>query len=175
MSDRMPEYVDPIQLADKQGVVKGHAAINSLGRLAEFLASDAGAVDIALNFRRQGRLVLIEGRLECVLQLICQSCLEAIECPVNHAVKLGVVTSIEQADRLPADYEPLLLDGEKVLVKEIVEDELLLLLPAFPKHQRACSMPTITENNNDAAKLSGKLVRENPFSILANLKNTGDL
>jgi len=175
MSDRLPEYIDPIQLADKQGIVKGHAAINSLGRLVDVLASDAGAVLVALHFRRQGRLVLIEGSLDGVLRLACQNCLAAIEWPVNHAVKLGVVTSIEQADRLPEDYEPLLLVGEKVLVRDIVEDELLLLLPAFPKHQRACAIPTKIEYPNSVAKPSGEPVRENPFSILANLKNTGDL
>lgn len=175
MSDRLPEYIDPIQLADKQGIVKGHATISSLARLADFLASDAGSIAVALYFRREGRLVLIEGRLEGLLQLVCQNCLEPIEWPISHTVRLGVVMSIEQADRLPEDYEPLLLVGEKILVKDIVEDELLLLLPTFPKHQRACPMPARTDYPSDVAKPNGKPVRENPFSILANLKNTGDL
>lgn len=146
MSDRLPEYIDPIQLADKQGIVKGHAAINSLGRLVDVLASDAGAVLVALHFRRQGRLVLIEGSLDGVLRLACQNCLAAIEWPVNHAVKLGVVTSIEQADRLPEDYEPLLLVGEKVLVRDIVEDELLLLLPAYSTRNASLLLRVLLEH-----------------------------
>ncbi|MBT9096700.1 YceD family protein [Methylovulum psychrotolerans] len=180
MLARLPEYIEPLHLADKRGALKGQIPLKDLNRLADLLVDDTGSVAIELFFQREGRLATIEGRLEAVLQLKCQSCLAALPWPVNSEVKLGIVTSIAQADKLPEIYEPLMLEGETMPLKELVEDELLLALPAFPKHDYACFKPIGFVE--DAAANKAKLIgddepspRENPFSILANLKNTGDL
>ncbi len=68
----------------------------------------------------------------------CQNCLDAVEVQINAEIKLGLISALEQLDRLPAGYEPLLIEAEKMLLKEIVEDELLLNLPPFPKHAFNC-------------------------------------
>lgn len=175
MLDRLPEHIDPIQLADKQGILKGQIPINSLNRLKDFLENDAGEISVELFFRREGRYPRAEGTLKGTLQLTCQNCLEAVELPVDIAVKLGIVTTIDQADRLPEGYEPLMVTGEKVLAKDIIEDELLLILPTYPKHQQACFVKTKQKYKADEQESSAAPARENPFSILANLKNTGDL
>jgi uncharacterized protein len=175
MLDRLPEYIDPLHLADKRGALKGRIPLSSLDRLADMLANDTGSVVIEFFFGREGRLAKIEGRIEAVLELKCQNCLQAVEWPVNSVIKLGIVTSIEQADRLPESYEPLLLEEEKVLLKNIVEDELLLILPAFPKHQYPCFVPKLGNKPLDSLVNAKQSSPENPFSILAKLKNTGDL
>ncbi|MGZ8927488.1 MAG: YceD family protein [Methylobacter sp.] len=175
MLARLPEYIDPLHLADKRGELKGQIPVSSLDRLADVLFNDTGVVTVDLFFGREGRLAKVEGQIEAVLELKCQSCLQAVQWPVKNTVKLGIVTSIDQADRLPEDYEPLLVDDEKILLKNIIEDELLLVLPAFPKHQHDCLA------NNSYVNKAGSLTDEqqsppeNPFSILAKLKNTGDL
>jgi len=175
MLARLPEYIDPLHLADKRGELKGQIPVSSLDRLADVLFNDTGVVTVDLFFGREGRLAKVEGQIEAVLELKCQSCLQAVQWPVKNTVKLGIVTSIDQADRLPEDYEPLLVDDEKILLKNIIEDELLLVLPAFPKHQHDCLA------NNSYVNKAGSLADEqqsppeNPFSILAKLKNTGDL
>ena len=175
MLDRLPEYIDPLHLADKRGALKGRIPLSSLDRLADILANDTGSVAIDFIFGREGRLAKIEGRVEAVLELKCQNCLQAVEWPVKSVIKLGIVTSIDQADRLPEDYEPLLVEEEKVLLKNIVEDELLLILPTFPKHQYACFVPNLGNNAFDSLANAEQSSTENPFSILAKLKNTGDL
>ncbi|MDD5460122.1 MAG: YceD family protein [Methylococcales bacterium] len=175
MLDRLPEYIDPLHLADKRGELKGRISLSNLDRLAEMLADDKGSVAFDLFFGREGRLAKIEGRIEADLELKCQNCLQAVEWPVNSEVKLGIVTSIDQANRLPEDYEPLLIEEEKVLLKNIIEDELLLVLPAFPKHQHACLIPNLGNSDADSVVNSEQSAPQNPFSILANLKKTGDL
>ena len=57
----------------------------------------------------------------------------------------------------------------------IIEDEILLILPAFPKHPHACFVQKIDNNSVDPLVNDEKSSAENPFSILAKLKNTGDL
>jgi len=175
MLDRLPEYIDPLHLADKRGALKGQMPLKSLDRLAEMLVNDTGAVKVDLFFGREGRLAKVEGHIEAVLELECQNCLEAVKWPVDSTIKLGIVTSIEQANRLPEGYEPLLVEEEKILLKNIIEDEILLILPAFPKHQHACVAPKFDNSSADSLVSDEQSSPENPFSILAKLKNTGDL
>ncbi|MGZ9002140.1 MAG: YceD family protein [Methylophilus sp.] len=176
MLDRLPEYIDPLQLADKRGALKGQIALNSLDRLAEMLHNDKGYVSVDLFFGREGRLVTIEGHIEANLELKCQNCLQALEWPVKTAVRLGVVTSIDQANRLPEDFEPLLIaGGENILLKNSIEDELILALPAYPKHHHNCFIHNLNNNTVYLLVNDDQSPSENPFSILAKLKNTGDL
>ncbi len=175
MLDRLPEYIDPLHLADKRGELRGQIPVSSLDRLADILFSDEGVVVVDLFFGREGRLAKIEGTIEAVLQLECQNCLQAVEWPVNADIRLGIVTSIDQANRLPEDYEPLLVEEGKVPLKSIVEDELLLVIPTFPKHQHNCLAPGLDNNKADLLSDNEQSPKENPFSILANLKNIGDL
>jgi len=170
MLDRLPEYIDPLHLADKRGALQGRIPLNSLDRLAGILHNDTGSIAVELFFSREGRLAKIEGTIQAVLELECQNCLQAVEWTVNGEVKLGIVTSIDQADRLPDEYEPLLVNEEKILLKEIVEEELLLILPTFPKHQHDCFVPAVDESTVDSIINVERSIPENPFSILANLK-----
>jgi uncharacterized protein len=173
MLTRLPEYIDPLQLADKRGELKGQIPVTSLDRLADLLFDDTGVVSVDLFFGREGRLAKIEGEIEAVLQLECQSCLKAVQYSVRSDIKLGIVTSIDQANRLPEDYEPLLVDEGKIPLKNVVEDELLLVLPAFPRHEHDCL--AMKSNNKVDLLPNEQSSPENPFSILAEFKNTGDL
>ncbi len=175
MLNRLPEYIDPLHLADKRGELKGQIPVTSLDRLADILFNDTGSVHVDLYFGREGRLAKIEGEIAGVLELKCQNCLQAVEFTVKNSIKLGIVTSIDQADRLPDDYEPLLVSEEKIPLKNIIEDELLLILPGFPKHQHNCLAHKSINNGVDVALADQQLLPENPFSILAKFKNTGDL
>ncbi len=175
MLTRLPEYIDPLHLADKRGELKGQIPVSSLDRLADILFSDVGHVVVDLYFGREGRLAKIEGQIEADLALKCQNCLQAVEFTVKNFIKLGIVTSIDQADRLPEDYEPLLVGEEKILLKNIIEDELLLILPAFPKHQHNCLTNKLVNNKVDFSLNEQQSPNENPFSILAKFKKTGDL
>ncbi|MFZ2312991.1 MAG: YceD family protein [Methylobacter sp.] len=175
MLDRLPEYIDPLHLADTRGELKGQIPLSNLDRLADILFNDEGTISVDLFFGREGRLAKIEGKIETVLQLKCQNCLEAVEWPVSNEVKLGIVTSIDQANRLPEDYEPLLVEEGKIPLKGIVEDELLLVIPAFPKHQHNCLAPNLDNKKSDSLLINEQSPKENPFSILAKLKNIGDL
>jgi uncharacterized protein len=175
MLDRLPEYIDPLHLADKRGTLKGQIPLRSLDRLSKMLVNDAGVVSVDLFFGREGRLAKVEGRIETVLELECQNCLEGVKWPISCAIKLGIVSSIDQANRLPEDYEPLMVEEGKILLKNIIEDEILLILPAFPRHQHDCFVPKIDNNNLDKLVNDQQSSSENPFSILAKLKNTGDL
>jgi uncharacterized protein len=175
MLDRLPEYIDPLQLADKRGALKGRIPLNEFDRLADVLSSALGYVEVSLFFSREGKLARIDGKINSVIELQCQNCLGAVKWAVDSDIKLGIVASIEAANRLSEDFDPLLVEGEgKVRLKDIIEDELILILPTFPKHQHDCFAQAISLSKTDLPT-GQHSVSENPFSILAKLKNTGDL
>ncbi|MFZ2727450.1 MAG: YceD family protein [Methylococcaceae bacterium] len=174
MLTRLPETIDPMHLADKRGALKGHIPLQNLTRLADLLLDDSGSIAVELVFFRQGRLALIEGSLEATLNLKCQNCLEAVPYTAKSVVKLGIVTTVEQANRLPDDYEPLLLSEEKILLADLIEDELLLLIPDYPKHDVAC-FKTLIDNTHTVLAPPILEAKKNPFSILASLNTSENI
>jgi uncharacterized protein len=175
MSDRLPQSIDPLQLADSRGALQGKLPLNLFDRLADSLYQNEGCVDVSLVFSREGKLAKIDGQIKSTLALECQNCLGPVEWVVNCKVRLGVVASIDEADRLPEDREPLLVQSEgKVLLKDLVEDELLLALPTFPKHSHDCLSQANHAGSQAMLADLQAVSNENPFSILAKLKNTGD-
>jgi uncharacterized protein len=53
--------------------------------------------------------------------------------------RFGLVTSEDEAELLPGEFEPLLVTGSEVSLPDLVEDELLLSLPIVARHEEACS------------------------------------
>lgn len=172
MLAKMPEFIDPILLADRNASIEGELPVSSLDRLAVMLSNDDGNVTVKLFFGKVGKLATVEGHISAILAVKCQRCLEAVEWPISSDIKLGVVSSLELANKLSDGYEPLFLaDEEKIPLKKIVEDELLLGLPDIPKHQHDCIAPNSSKNMSEHLHKAGAVPKENPFSILAELQN----
>ncbi len=171
MLDRLPAHINPVSFSEKGKTLVGALNISELARISDMLTDNSGQVEIDFTFDKDGRVPVVDGFIKARLQLVCQSCLEGLEWLVEKHIKLGVVTSLEQADRLGNNYEPLFLEEEKISLLELVEDELLLALPDFPRHEEAC-----TKRHDSASETYEEQETEsnNPFSVLAKLKNIGD-
>lgn len=175
MLDRLPHQIDPIAFADKQRTLQGQIPLTKLSRLADLLLEDNGQVEIDLAFNKNGRLAIVQGHIKANLMLECRTCLEALTLPLDVEVNLAVVHSLEQVERLSGEYEPLMLEEEKIFLHELVEDELLLALPDFPRHEHECQPYQQTiEAIKPALSTPQQSVSNNPFSVLAKLKNSGD-
>lgn len=178
MLDRLPEYIDPIALAEKRAALAGQIAVSDLERLTESLFSNEGAIFIELEFGKEDKVFKITGKITADLKLKCQNCLESLDWPIDLAVKLCVISKMDEADKLPADFEPLLFDVEKLSLKSLVEDEILLDIPSFPKHEHDCLSPLLEQNadgKSGTVASETKQAKPNPFSVLSKLKNSGEL
>ncbi len=174
MLDKLPQLIDPITFADKQRVLIGKIPLAKFTRLADVLADNNGVVAIDLSFAKEQKLSTIRGHIQADLALVCRTCLEAVSFPIAITVNLAVVQNLEQAERLAGRHEPLLLEDEKIALHELVEDELLLALPSFPRHSHECEVYPIN-NSVTVEKLTQQQLRPpHPFSVLAQLKNIGD-
>jgi uncharacterized protein len=165
MLDCLPEQIEPLGLSDAGRSFRGEVPVSKLSRLAPSLSSTDGVLKVEMRFcLDERRIRTLKGTIKGHLSLVCQRCLEALSFPLDLGFRLGIVTSEADIDRLPQGYEPLLVSGEPLQTVDVVEDEVLLAVPAFPMHEGAhkCAM------NYENGRLPEK---DNPFSILEKLKN----
>jgi uncharacterized protein len=162
MSERLPDLIDLWAFVEKKRRIKGSLPLSRMDRLSDLLLNPAGEAQVDLSFGREDKVAVVEGRVEADLTLQCQCCLEALPWPVRSEVRLGLASSIDEANRLPDEYEPLLVPDEGVLpVADIVQDELLLAIPSIPRHPQ-CVSPEPDDRSTAAAG--------HPFAALAQLK-----
>jgi len=170
MLQRLPEHVDPLRFAQTGRELEGEIPLNTLQRLRKSLLSDSGAAQVRLVFELDDAgNPHIRGEIAAVLEVTCQRCMSPMSLSLETDVLLGIVTSGEQADTLPDEYEPLILDTEEVLLADIVEDELLLALPLSSMHEQGQCRNV---DFNEHVISDEQQHRENPFSVLASLKGT---
>jgi uncharacterized protein len=188
MLEQLPEFIDPLQCAEKRREFKGAMALSTMPRLIGAVAEASGNASVSMAFAKQGSLAVLEGHLSAVLHLTCQNCLETFAWPVDTDFKLGIVTSPDEVLLLPDAFEPLLVGEDKTPLRDIIEEELLLAIPAFPKHTegncfidktRFAAVPeregaARPDNASPGLTAGSGLKPDNPFSVLAKLKPTGD-
>ncbi len=175
MLERLPKFIIPLQLVDNRGRLRGQMPLIELTRLESILYTNDrnNYAYVDLIFEREGNVSKIEGTIKTDLKLLCQNCLHPLNQHLDISIKLGIVSSIDQADRLSEEFEPFLLEEEKILLSTLIEDELLLNIPDYPKHKNNCLTHVKDTSNQTNECITEK--KENPFSILVNLKHTGDL
>ena len=136
MSENLPLQINPFLLVDRGETLSGKLPLARLKRLEELLCSVDGEVEVELHFGREAYgPCYIKGRLSATLVLTCQRCGEPVHYKVDLEPCLSPVTSDAQAARLADGYEPLVTDGESVVLVDMIEEELLLGLPMVPKHE----------------------------------------
>lgn len=175
MSQRLPEFIEPYRLAENQRVLKGDLSIANMKRLAPLLATDAGNVEVELAFvvDETGQ-ASVKGRVQTQVSMQCQRCMKTMELPIDARVSLAFIATEEQAQELPSHYEPLIVEEETSL-SEMVEDEIILALPAVPLHEaEQCSaqepFPGSVKDTTAESNTEGNIDRPNPFAVLEKLR-----
>ena len=165
MLDCLPKRIEPVGLADVGRSFRGKVPVAELTRLAPALFSSDGELDVQLDFGLDERRIrTVKGSIEGSLELVCQRCLGALRFPLDLRIRLGVVSGEDEIRRLPEGYEPLLVSGEPLSTFEVIEDEVLLAIPAIPRHAGEERCETGYTNQPLQEK-------ENPFAVLEKLKS----
>jgi len=169
----LPQKVEVRTLAAREVALAGLVDPARLTRLSTAIVTVNAPVVVNADFHRdeEGRYVL---GLQVSAQMLvtCQRCLSTLEQSVTSDTRLAVVWTDEQAGQLPPRYEPLVADAE-IELWEVVEDELLLALPAFSYHSDTnCGSKTGVQapvGESQAEDQAGP-EKDNPFSVLKALK-----
>jgi uncharacterized protein len=167
--ERLPVHIDPVRMADTRRLLQGEVALAEMPRLVEALQDGDGNVSVSLEFGTDEEGIrFMRGQVQAEVTLICQRCLEPMRHPVDNEFALGLVRNETQAEELPSHYEPLLLDGKPLFLRDVIEDEILLALPIVPRHPPQECGAQLESGEADTEQDGGK--RDNPFASLAELK-----
>ena len=171
MSVTLPEYVDAWRMVSARRSFEGTLPVASLRRLCEALASPDGEVSFELDFGRDSLGTnYVEVRASAPLTLTCQRTLEPFVLPVALQTRLGLISQERDEAGLPPDYEALLVaeDG-RLHPADVIEDELLLVLPLVPVNPDSV-LPDEVTGPDPTDDPVGEERSENPFAVLRELK-----
>lgn len=122
-----------------------------------------------LNPRHVDPQVWIHLDAEATLPLVCQRCLGPVEVPLQVSRSFRFVpdeaTAAAQDDEAEEDVLALSVSFDLL---ELVEDELLMEMPAAPMHE-ACPQP-VKMSAVDADFEAAAAEKEHPFAVLGRLK-----
>lgn len=176
MLERLPVQIDPYRLAQSGQWLKGELSLTSMGRLLPSILPGDDAVTVELHFVRDpSGWTVIDGVVQGALRLDCHRCMQEMALPVDLKLKLAVINDRSEMEQLPEHYDPLLLEESTVVLSDIIEDELILLLPIVPMHDESdCEASEIlnglTDEMQQAVAEEKESKRDNPFAVLAELK-----
>lgn len=171
MSKRFPDRLDPWRFADLGKEIGGELPLDTFSRLSACLLRPAGDVSFKLVFSRdKERRAILNGWLKTVLSLRCQRCLEEVSLPIDIRLSVVFVQGLDEAEALPEEMDPCLVEEDQVVFKDLIEEELLLALPQVAMHDPgSCSAPAVKTAEKATIASSGQ-ERENPFAVLVELK-----
>ena len=166
MLEQLPETADFLKQAERSVGLEGDYPLTRLNRLAAALCETEGEIHARLNFGSIAGFRCLQGTVEASLKLICQRCVNPMDYKVSVRFKFGLVLDEEEANELPADLEPYLIEGDEQSIISLLEDELLLSLPIAVAHDEECSKFLKKHNEQKQAEKEAS----SPFAVLKNMK-----
>jgi len=129
-------------LAEEARTVTLAVPVNRLERIVSHLTRRDGLVTGAIALvMEQGRIVA-DVDLAATLEVRCQRCLEPMQLPIESHSRVALVASEADGEAVPPELETALAPGGKLRLADLVEEELLLALPAAPRHPGQCPRDT---------------------------------
>ncbi|HAZ61339.1 MAG TPA: hypothetical protein DCY89_07200 [Gammaproteobacteria bacterium] len=167
MTQTITRHIEPVLLARRGASIVGVVEPALCDRLAGLQAPIT--VDLRFEGDTEGR-PLASGLLEARVESRCERCLQPMEIALAPAVHWRFLRPSDPPPAEVAPFEDVDLDGTEVDLVTLVEDELLLALPPFPRHAYACGEEGTARHfikpQPTAEPAPG---RKRPFSGLASL------
>ena len=187
---RLPVEVDPFRLVDQGRIYEGKIPQSDYPRLKELLYSSGKQtdnredkntlIDVKLEFTKTDTgLAVILGKISTTFEMPCQRCLNAETVPFETDLKVVLVASDEQAERLQEGYDTWLVEDHRLFLQDFIEDEILLALPYIVSHEscettfelnQELNQPRLDTHFEGDEQNEEVLEKDNPFSVLKDLK-----
>jgi uncharacterized protein len=172
MLSQLPEQADPRRLCEQGKSFAGSVALRDLPRLTPLLTSTEGEAAFTLEFGKDEESRLrVRGEVTAELPLQCERCTQDMVLSVRTAFCLSPVSGPVEAESLPVDYDPLMLEDALLHPMDLVEDELILAIPPAPRHPEAECAVKLTDYQREPETEAPKAAEANPFAVLAELKS----
>lgn len=174
LNDPLPATLDVRKAAARDVTVEGVLKPKDLPRFSAMLAGENGSIQAELRFSRDEEMrCLVDLRVEAEVVVTCQRCLEQMTTQLAAQNTLAIVSSDEQAAQLPRSLDPLIVEEQSCNLWDVVEEELILAMPAFNYHDTDACRERIAAFSDPEPEgdVEGK---PNPFDVLAQLKSSDE-
>lgn len=133
----LPKTLDPIRVAKQGAHLEGQLSLHLCERLQAICdqANLRAQVIMDLNMDHKANVPFIRGNIVTKVNMICQRCDKPMQYELDIPFLLSPMVSEKQSKNLPSEYEPLMVHDERVIVSEMIEDEILLALPMVSRHE----------------------------------------
>lgn len=170
MSQALPENVDAWRMVQARRRFEGRLPLSAMPRLAADLAVAVGEAVFDLEFGRDDLGVpYLHVKADAVLPLTCQRTLDRFDFPVHLDERLGLISQESDESGLPVGYEPLLTPDGSLHLADVVEDELILAVPAVPVKP---GTEYVERGWGDDEDKETQAPPENPFAALKKIKSS---
>ncbi len=130
----LPREADLRAWASRGIEVEGDVLVTQMPRLKSVVAStEERAYATFRCWKDQQHRYNVDIEVQMTVALVCQRCLSDCQLELVTQSKLIVVWNEDSIKELPSGYDPLVAGGVSDL-HALVEEELLLALPAVPMH-----------------------------------------
>jgi uncharacterized protein len=161
---------DALKLSASGESLTGEVDAADLSRVADRLATDAGAAKLAWRLvgSRDGQArPTLTLTLAGSVPLVCQRCLQPLAAIVDQSTQLLLARSEAELARMDAEEIEVVLATQRLDALTLVEDELLLSLPFSPRHPDGqCAASPMVAGHESSQN------RSSPFGQLGALKKT---
>lgn len=163
--------------AKAAGTLSGHDRLSSYARLMEEVGGQGN--DRLLDWHARGELrvgangfsqIWLHLQAAVSLPLVCQRCLGPADITVAFDRSFRFVATEEQAEAEDEEAEEDVLALTRDFnLRELIEDELLMALPAVPRHEACPVEVKLVAQDSDFESAAGG--KPNPFAVLAKLQS----
>jgi uncharacterized protein len=171
MSREYPDWISPERAAEGKRVFSGTIPLSRMRRLAPLLAAEGGDASFKAIFGRDNdQRVVVDLEVKAALPLVCQASLEVYEEVVKRHSLLAVIERDDEQYELADNYEAVRTEHGRLALATMVEDELLLGLPSFPR--KPGLQPVVYTSEGDDGASAEEVPdgpAKNPFSALQDL------
>lgn len=159
--------IDPWQLASQGTTLQGRLALTHMERFQSAVLAHAEWATVDWYFSMINGQPVIRGSVSADITVQCQRCMLDMPFQAAGETWLCAVHPNYNEDNLPEGFEPIIIEHQHVALSQLVEDELILLLPFAPMHEVCPDNPYHLEMVEEIEETPQK---PNPFAVLAQLK-----
>lgn len=168
----IPHHVKASQALARSERYSGELDPAQLPRLRPELGGESSPVSVDFRLQRDAAGDWLRGSVRASLKLQCQRCLNAFGWRLETHTELRLVYSDAQEQQVLEDADPYRVEDDRLPLREIVEDEVLLALPMMPRCGLCeAAAPELTPPPEVQAEEPS--ARTNPFAALKNDAMTG--
>jgi len=163
----LPEKVNAFRFAELGTSLQGMLFIKDMPRLNSSLVDDKGEVIVSMTFGVDEQSIpIVKGNVTAEVTLQCQRCMEPFIYDIIDRFQFGIVATEQEAELLPKQYDPVLTEEGMLLVRDMIEDGLIVSLPIVAMHnEQECKVKL------PLAAGKGEVGKDSPFKVIEVLQS----